>query len=162
HMTPAETAALARSGAVAGLCPITEANLGNGLFPAEDYVAAGGRYGVGSDSNVRIDAAGELRLLEYGQRLARRGRNLLARGEGRSTAAVPAAAAVEGGAAALGAPAGLTVGASADIVSLDRGHPSLAGRDGDLLLDAFVFAAGRGAVDGVWRRGEQLVEAGRH
>ncbi|MBB5705980.1 formimidoylglutamate deiminase [Sphingopyxis panaciterrulae] len=162
HMTAGETAAMAQSGAVAGLCPITEANLGDGLFPAEAFVAAGGRYGVGSDSNVRIDAAGELRLLEYGQRLARRGRNLLARGEGRSTGTDLYAAAVEGGGAALGAPAGLTVGASADIVSLDRDHPSLAGRDGDLLLDAFVFAAGRGAVDGVWRRGDRLVAAGRH
>src|SRR3546814_4237499 len=85
HITAGETAAMAQSGAVAGLCPITEANLGDGLFPAEAFVAAGGRYGVGSDSNVRIDAAGELRLLEYGQRLARRGRNLLAPGQGRPT-----------------------------------------------------------------------------
>src|SRR3546814_12287932 len=74
-MTPAESAAMAKSGAVAGLCPITEANLGDGIFPAGDFVAADGRYGVGSDSNILIDAAEELRLLEYGPRLARRGRN---------------------------------------------------------------------------------------
>src|SRR3546814_14337772 len=73
HMTPAESAAMAKSGAVAGLCPITEANLGDGIFPAGDFVAADGRYGVGSDSNILIDAAEELRLLEYGPRLDREG-----------------------------------------------------------------------------------------
>ncbi|MFN2259262.1 MAG: formimidoylglutamate deiminase, partial [Parasphingopyxis sp.] len=73
HMTDAETEALARSGAVAGLCPITEADLGDGLFPARHFLEAGGTFGVGSDSNVLIDAAGELRLLEYGQRLRDRG-----------------------------------------------------------------------------------------
>jgi formiminoglutamate deiminase len=162
HMTPDETAALAKPGAVAGLCPITEANLGDGLFPAEAFLAAGGRYGVGSDSNVLIDASEELRLLEYGQRLLHRGRNMLAGGEGRSTGADIYAAAVDGGAAALGVAGGLTIGASADIVSLDLGHPSLAGKTGDALLDAYIFAAGRSAIDGVWRRGERLVSGGRH
>ncbi|OWR01120.1 formimidoylglutamate deiminase [Sphingopyxis witflariensis] len=162
HMTPAETAALAGTGAVAGLCPITEANLGDGLFPAEAFLAAGGRYGVGSDSNVLIDASEELRLLEYGQRLMRRGRNMLAGGEGRSTGADIYAASVDGGAAALGVTGGLAVGAAADIVSLDLGHPSLAGKRDDELLDAYIFAAGRSALDGVWRRGEQVVSRGRH
>ena len=83
HMTAEETRALAESGAVAGLCPITEANLGDGFFNAASYAGA---WGVGSDSNVEITAPGELRLLEYGQRLLHRGRNLLARAEGRSTA----------------------------------------------------------------------------
>ena len=161
-MTPAETAALAATGAVAGLCPITEANLGDGLFPAEAFLAAGGRYGVGSDSNVLIDASEELRLLEYGQRLTRRGRNMLAGGEGRSTGADIYAASVDGGAAALGVRGGLAIGAAADIVSLDLGHPSLAGKRDDELLDAYIFAAGRGAIDGVWRRGERLVSEGRH
>ena len=86
HMTPQETSALAASGAVAGLCPITEANLGDGLFPAGEYFAAGGRWGVGSDSNVMIDASEELRWLEYGQRLGVRGRNLLAPSAGASAA----------------------------------------------------------------------------
>ncbi|MGL3822649.1 formimidoylglutamate deiminase [Sphingopyxis sp. R3-92] len=162
HMTPAETAALAATGAVAGLCPITEANLGDGLFPAEAFLAAGGRYGVGSDSNVLIDASEELRLLEYGQRLLRRGRNMLAGGEGRSTGADIYTASVDGGAAALGMTGGIAVGLPADIVSLDLGHPSLAGKRGDELLDAYIFAAGRSAIDGVWRRGEQLVSEGRH
>lgn len=162
HMTPAETAALARTGAVAGLCPITEANLGDGLFPVEAFLAAGGRYGVGSDSNVLIDASEELRLLEYGQRLTRRGRNMLAGGEGRSTGADIYVASADGGAAALGVAGGLAVGAAADIISLDLGHPSLAGKRDDELLDAYIFAAGRSAIDGVWRRGERLVSQGRH
>lgn len=162
HMTDAEAAAMAQSGAVAGLCPITEANLGDGIFPAEPFLAADGCYGVGSDSNVLIDCAEELRLLEYGQRLAHRGRNLLARGEGHSTGGDVYAAALRGGAAALGVEAGLAVGAAADIVSLDLDHPSLAGKCGDALVDAFVFAAGRGAIDCVWRFGDQVVRGGRH
>jgi formiminoglutamate deiminase len=161
HMTEAETVALARSGAVAGLCPITEANLGDGLFPAEAFLAAGGRYGVGSDSNVRIDATEELRLLEYGQRLVRRGRNLLAEAGG-STGGALYRAALAGGAQALGAQVGLRVGAPADIVSLDADHPSLATRSGDALLDGLLFAAGREAIDRVWRRGREVVTNGRH
>ncbi|HMP45253.1 MAG TPA: formimidoylglutamate deiminase [Sphingopyxis sp.] len=162
HMTAEETRALAASGAVAGLCPITEANLGDGLFPAPAFLAAGGRFGIGSDSNVLIDAAEELRLLEYGQRLLLRGRNIWARGEGQSTGMALYTGALAGGAAALGAPGGLAPGAPADIVSLDLSHPSLAAQADAQLLDAFVFAAGRGAIDGVWRFGEQVVSGGRH
>ncbi len=162
HMTDAETLAMARSGAVAGLCPLTEANLGDGLFPAGAFAAAGGRFGIGSDSNILIDCPAELQLLEYGQRLTRRGRNILAGEAGRSTAAQLHADAVAGGAAALGVTGGIVVGQPADIVSLDMNHPSLASRDGDAILDSFVFAAGRSAVDCVWRHGERLVTAGRH
>ncbi|HXW27173.1 MAG TPA: formimidoylglutamate deiminase, partial [Xanthobacteraceae bacterium] len=85
HMDAAETARLARSGAVAGLCPLTEANLGDGIFPAAAFLAAGGRFGVGSDSNIAIDAAAELRQLEYSQRLRERARNVLAARAGQST-----------------------------------------------------------------------------
>jgi formimidoylglutamate deiminase len=159
HMTPAETQGLARSGAVAGLCPITEANLGDGLFPAQDFT---GSWGVGSDSNVMIDAAEELRLYEYGQRLTRRGRNLLATGPGGSTGAALFTQALAGGARALGAPAGIAVGQSADLVSLDGDHPCLIGRAGDALIDGWLFAAGRGAIDCVWRHGAKLVSGGRH
>lgn len=162
HMTSNETRALAQSGAVAGLCPITEANLGDGIFPAEDFLAAGGVYGVGSDSNVRIDAGEELRLLEYGQRLSRQGRNMMAREAGQSTGGAIHRAALAGGAQALGTQDGLRVGQSADIVSLDANHPSLAARSGDALLDGLIFSAGRGAVDHVWRRGRVVVEQGRH
>ena len=159
HMTPAETDRLARSGATAGLCPITEANLGDGLFPARDYRGA---WGIGSDSNVLIDASEELRLYEYGQRLVHRGRNLLAPAPGTSTGAALFGQSLRGGAAALGAPAGIAVGHSADLISLDAGHPCLIGRSGDALLDGWIFAAGRGAIDCVWRHGVKLVSQGRH
>ncbi|MFB0872686.1 MULTISPECIES: formimidoylglutamate deiminase [unclassified Sphingobium] len=161
HMTAQEVRALAQSGAVAGLCPITEANLGDGLFPAPDYMAAGGRYGIGSDSNVLIDPTEELRLLEYGQRLSLRGRNVMASAAGHSTGSMLYTQALTGGAAALGVKGGIAEGAAADIVSLDMQHPSLLGRE-ETLLDAFIFAAGRSAVDCVWRYGEKVVTAGKH
>jgi len=161
HMSEAEAARLGASGAVAGLCPITEANLGDGLFAAAPFLAAGGVYGVGSDSNVLIDATEELRLLEYGQRLAAHGRNRLAP-PGGSTGGALYRAALAGGARALGAAAGLAAGAPADFVTLDTAHVSLAGREGDAVLDALIFAAGSRAIDGVWRRGRRLVAQGRH
>ncbi len=163
HVTEAETGRLAASGAVVGLCPITEANLGDGLFPAARFLAAGGVFGVGSDSNVLIDAAEELRLLEYGQRLNGRARNVLAQAGRASTGAALFTGALSGGAAALGqGPAGLREGASADIVALDAEHPSLVGRSGDAILDGWIFAARGGAVERVWRHGRKVVEAGRH
>lgn len=162
HMDAAEVTALAATGAVAGLCPVTEANLGDGLFPASAFLAAGGRIAIGSDSNVLIDMAEELRWLEYGQRLASRARNVMAPGADRSTGQALFDAALAGGAQALGAPAGLTAGNAADFVSLDADHPSLADRPAAAILDGFLFAAGRGAVDCVWRRGNKLVTGGRH
>ena len=162
HMTPQESDALAASGAVAGLCPITEANLGDGLFPAPRYVAAGGRWGIGSDSNVKIDAPEELRWLEYGQRLGEQARNVFAGESGTSTGAALYHSALLGGAQALGAPSGLVVGNSADFLTLDRDHPSLIGASTDSWLDGLIFAAGRAAIDGVWRRGVQEVTGGRH
>lgn len=162
HVTEAEIAGIAASAAVVGLCPITEANLGDGLFPAAPFLAAGGRFGVGSDSNVRIDASEELRLLEYGQRLTRRGRNLFAGGAGRSTGADLFAAALAGGAQALGVEAGLCVGQAFDAVSLDLAHPSLGGRAPEALLDGWIFAAGERSIDCVWRRGRRVVSGGRH
>ena len=163
HINATETERLARSGAVAGLCPITEANLGDGVFPAADFLAAGGTFGIGSDSNVLIDAAEELRMLEYSQRLTRRARNVLGRGAGRSTGGDLYRAALAGGGQALGATAGgLKRGRPADFVTLDRAHPALMARDGDALLDSWVFAGRHGGVDGVWRRGRQVVEGGRH
>lgn len=162
HTDAAEVTALAATDAVAGLCPVTEANLGDGLFPASAFLAAGGRFGIGSDSNVLIDMAEELRWLEYGQRLAARSRNVMAPGADRSTGQAIFDAALAGGAQALGAPAGLAAGNAADVVSLDAGHPSLADRPAAAILDGFLFAAGRGAVDCVWRRGDKLVSGGRH
>ena len=163
HMRGDETVQAARSGAVVGLCPITEANLGDGVFPAGEFLAAGGRFGIGSDSNVMVDAAEELRILEYGQRLVQRGRNLFAAREGASTGGDLYRAALRGGAQALGAGDGtLRVGGSADLVSLNAGHPSLASRSGDGLLDGWIFAARAGAIDCVWRHGRKVVHDGRH
>lgn len=161
HMTDAETKRLAASDAVAGLCPITEANLGDGVFPAQDYLGQGGRFGIGTDSNVRIDAAGELRLLEYAQRLTLRSRNLLAPAQGCSTGRALFDGALAGGAQALGQKShGLAQGVPADIVSFDPESPALAGRKGDALLDSWIFAGAR--PDQVWRFGRMVVEGGRH
>lgn len=160
HMTDGETDALARSGAVAGLCPITEADLGDGLFPARRFLAAGGAFGVGSDSNVLIDAAGELRLLEYGQRLRDRGRNLLTGEAQPSVGRTLFDGASKGGALSLGVPAGIAAGSPADMISLDAAHPSLAERTGNAILDSWIFAGA--PVDCVWRRGDRVVSGGRH
>ena len=161
HMTDHERTALVRSGATAGLCPITEANLGDGIFPAAAYLEDGGAFGIGSDSNVRIDATEELRLLEYGQRLQSQARGVLGRPERPSVGASLFVGAVHGGARALGVEAGIAPGRSADIVSLDARDPALVGRKGDALLDSWIFAS-RNAIDCVWRRGGKVVEAGRH
>lgn len=162
HMTERETHDMAHSGAIAGLCPITEANLGDGVFPAVDFRAAGGRFGIGSDSNVLIDAAEELRLLEYAQRLTRRERNVMARAEGAYTGATLYRDALRGGAQALGIESGLIPGHPADFVCLNSNSPALAGRSGDALIDSWIFAARGGAVDCVWRRGRKIVSQGRH
>ncbi|WP_058197041.1 formimidoylglutamate deiminase [Xanthomonas translucens] len=162
HVDAAEVQAIAASGAVVGLCPITEANLGDGLFPMRAFVAAGGRFGVGSDSNVLIDAAEELRLLEYGQRLQLRGRNVLAGDAAQSSGGFLFRSAAHGAAQALGVVQGLQVGAPADLVELDPAHPALCARNGDAWLDSWIFAARRGAVRSVWRNGRALVRDGRH
>jgi len=162
HMTAAETEGLARSGAVAGLCPITEANLGDGLFDGPRFLAAGGAYGVGSDSNVRIALAEELRLLEYGQRLRDRARNVWVAGEG-SVGRALYAGALAGGARALGRQVtGIAAGDWADLVALDGGSRALHGLDGDDLFDAWIFAGDDRVVRGVWSAGRHVVEDGRH
>ena len=162
HMTADETARLAASGAVAGLCPLTEANLGDGVFPASAFVAAGGRFGFGTDSNILIDARAELRSLEYAQRLTHRARNDLAP-EGGSTGRMLLEAATGGGAVALGqAAGGCRVGTSADLMSLDVSQPCFAGRVDDTLLDSWIFASSGAAIDCVWVAGRKLVEGGRH
>lgn len=163
HMNDDETASLARSGAVAGLCPITEANLGDGIFPAETYLSAGGRFGVGSDSNIAIDAAAELRQLEYAQRLARRSRNVLAGRAGQSTARRLYDAALTGGAQVLARRIGaLEPGRRADIVILAADHPDLAARRDDSWLDAYVFVGGGKMVRHVLVGGTTVVAEGRH
>ncbi len=161
HMTETETIRLAQSGAVAGLCPVTESSLGDGIFNGTIWRDAGGRYGVGSDSNIQIGAVAELRQLEYSQRLITRSRNVMAPAAGITTGRALFEASLGGGAAALGRTAGLRVGQPADIVALDAGHPSLMHRSGDGWLDGWIFATER-AVDTVWRRGAVVVRGGRH
>lgn len=163
HTTSDEVSAFAKTGAVAGVCPITEASLGDGIFPAREFLDAGGLFGIGTDSNVLIGAADELRQLEYGQRLKHRARNVLSGGAGRSTGRTLFDGALAGGARALAQPiAGLTPGARADIVTLDTAHPSLAGRRGDAVIDGWIFAAGSGAIDCVWTGGNKVVAGGQH
>jgi formimidoylglutamate deiminase len=163
HMTEPETRDLAASGAVAGLCPLTEASLGDGVFEGARYLAAGGRFGIGTDSNIQVDAAAELRQLEYGQRLMRRERNVMTTGAGESTGRRLFAMALAGGARALAQAIGsIAVGRRADIVVLDADHPDLASRSGDEWLDAWIFVIGRAAVQTVLVGGETVVEHGRH
>ncbi|MBB4349777.1 formimidoylglutamate deiminase [Aliirhizobium cellulosilyticum] len=158
HLTAQEVANMAQSGAVAGLCPITEANLGDGTFAASAFLAKGGRLGVGSDSNVLISLSGELRQLEYSQRLAHRARNVIAAPNG-STGRRLFDAAIYGGAQALATKAGLVAGAPADIVALDIGNASYLAEDS--LLDNWIFG-GDLTVESVWASGNKQVVNGRH
>jgi formimidoylglutamate deiminase len=163
HMTADETHRLAASGATVGLCPTTEADLGDGIFPLLDYAAARGRFGVGSDSNVGTAPAEELRWMEYAQRLARRKRNLATHGEGASIGAELWRQALAGGAAALAQPVGaLAPGSRADFLVLDSGHPTLTGLDGDAILDGLVFGGGTAAIAGAMVGGRWRVRDRRH
>ncbi|MBT8169450.1 formimidoylglutamate deiminase [Phaeobacter gallaeciensis] len=162
HMTSDETRDMAKSGAIAGLCPITEANLGDGPFNGVEYLAAGGAFGVGSDSNVRISLTEELRLLEYSQRLRDLGRNVIIPGEG-SVGDVLYLGAAEGGAQALGRSAGrIEVGALADLVAIQTDTPALLALREDQILDGLCFAAGDDVVSDVWSAGRHQVQNGRH
>jgi formiminoglutamate deiminase len=162
HIDEDETRDLARSGAVAGLCPITEANLGDGVFNATDYIRAGGRYGIGTDSNVSIGVAAELRQLEYAQRLRERERNVCAP-PGASCGRTMLEAIWSGGAQALRRNSGkLAPGAAADILTFRADHPTLAGKADDQVLDAWIFSAGNPLVDCVWSGGLKVVAGGRH
>ncbi len=162
HMDQGETRDLARSGAVAGLCPVTEANLGDGIFNGADYIRDGGRYGVGTDSNVSIGVAAELRQLEYAQRLRERARNVCAP-SGASCGRTMLEAIWLGGAQALRRNSGkLAPGALADILTFRADHPTLAGKVDDQILDAWIFSVGNPLVDCVWSGGLKVVAGGRH
>ena len=164
HMTPDEYARAAASQAVAGLCPLTEANLGDGIFDLPRWEQGGGVWGIGSDSHIGVNAAEELMMLEYSQRLSTRQRNVAASGEHPHVATHLMARAVQGGAQAAGrAVGGMAVGQQADLVTLNSGHFALAGLPIAEQLDAHVFASSRtSAIDNVWVGGRQLVRDGRH
>lgn len=162
QMQPHETVGLARSGAVAGLCPITESNLGDGIFDGVRWFDEDGRIAIGSDSNIRIALAEELRTLEYSQRLRDRSRAALA-SETQSTGRRLFDAAVTGGAQAAGrGQGGIAPGNWGDLVALDGDAIDLAGREGDAILDAYVFAGDDRMVSSVWSAGRAVVREGRH
>jgi len=162
HMTEEETRAMAASGAVAGLCPVTEANLGDGPFNGPTYLAAGGAFGVGSDSNVLISLTEELRILEYSQRLRDLSRNVLVVGEGSVGQALYCGAA-KGGAQALGRDAGeIALGKLADLVAIDGQSPALCALRPEQFLDGLVFAAKDHLVTDLWSAGRHKVQNGRH
>lgn len=162
QMEEHETLALAKTGAVAGLCPITESSLGDGIFDGVRYLNAGGVIGVGSDSNIRISLSEELRTLEYSQRLRDNSRAALAT-EQKSTARRIYDAAAKGGAQAAGRDAGrIEVGALADLMALDGSAVDLIGRTGDTILDTYIFAGDDRMVRDVWSAGRHVVTEGRH
>ena len=162
HLKPAETRRLAASGAVAGLCPVTEANLGDGIFDGRHFLDAGGRFGVGSDSNIRISVADELRQFDYSQRLRDRLRAVLA-DPGGSVGAKLYGDALVGGAQALGRQSGaIETGQWADLVALDLDADGFGALGPEAALDAWIFSAGNRAVSDVWSAGRHCVRGGRH
>ncbi len=162
HMTAQETAALAKSGAVAGLCPITEANLGDGPFNGPEWLAAGGAFGIGSDSNVRISLTEELRTLEYSQRLRDIARNVMVAKDGSVGQFLYVGAAL-GGARALGRKSGqIGVGSLADLTAIDLSHPTLCALRPDHILDGLAFAAPDTVITDLWSAGRHQVKEGRH
>jgi len=163
HLTETEAAQLARSGAVAGLCPTTEANLGDGLFPLAAFLDAGGRLGIGSDSHISISPVEELRWLEYGQRLLSRHRNIAARQQGDSVGETLWRAALSGGSLASDMPIGeLRADARADLLVLDDHSPLLAARDTRSLIDSFLFSGNTPLVRDVMVGGRWQVRDFRH
>lgn len=163
HTNESELERMTRSGATVGLCPITEANLGDGLFPFGDFLARGGLWGIGTDSNVRIDFLEELRLLEYGQRLLYQARNIGATDSQPDTGTSLLSGALTGGARSLGLQVGrIEPSYLADWVVIDPNHPSLIGRPEEWLLSALIFAGDDSMIQRVRVTGEIVIEQGHH
>ena len=163
HLNDEEVKAIARSGAVAGLCPTTEANLGDGLFPLRAFIDAGGRFGIGSDSHVSQSPVEELRWLEYGQRLLHQRRNVAFVPQQRDVGQYLWQAALRGGAQAAGRKVGaLETGLRADLLVLDDSHPNLDGVRDEEVLGRFLFCGNDNLVRDVLCGGRWVVQAGRH
>ncbi|WBU60825.1 formimidoylglutamate deiminase [Paracoccus albus] len=163
HLSTDETRRIASSGAVVGLCPMTEANLGDGIFPARDFQQAGGAFGIGTDSHVSVSVAEELRMLEYSQRLRDQARNCLAGSEGRSTGRSLFEGALAGGHRAAGVGSGhIAVGAPASWVVLDDKNPFIATAAQDQLLDRWIFALGDSAIRDVYVWGRKVINNRHH
>jgi len=162
QMTPSETTSLAKTGAVAGLCPLTESSLGDGIFDGVRWMSSGGKIAVGSDSNIQISLSAELRLLESTQRLRDHSRAALAT-QTASTGRRLFDAVLQGGAQAAGRGSGrLETGEWADMLALDSHHVNLEGLTGDTSLDSFIFTGGTGMISDVWTAGRHMVKAGEH
>jgi len=163
HINRMETWMIAHSRAVAGICPTTEANLGDGIFPLGLYMRGEGRFGIGSDSHISVSPVEELRWLEYVQRLRREMRNVTANARERHVGVRLWQAALAGGAQAMGRKVGgIAAGNRCDLVALDGNHPLLFGRDGGMLVDSFVFAGNQNLVTDVVVGGQHIVSEGRH
>ena len=163
HANADEVKRMAKSRAIAGLCLTTKANLGDGIFPAVDFLAQGGRLGIGSDSHVSLSVVEELRWLEYGQRLRDQRRNRLYRSDQPMVGRTLFDAALDGGAQALGQPIGrLEVGKRADWIVLDGNDPYLATATEDGILNRWLFAGGDRQVRDVLVNGHRVVRDGRH
>ncbi|ORJ50045.1 formimidoylglutamate deiminase [Kluyvera intermedia] len=163
HADAYEVTKMAHSGAVAGLCPTTEANLGDGIFPGVDYLAQEGRWGIGSDSHVSLNVVEELRWLEYGQRLRDQRRNRLIAQEQTRVGDVLYLQALSGGAQACGVPVGqLSVGYRADWLVLDNQDPYLAAATDNALLNRWLFAGHVGQIRDVYVGGVARVVDGVH
>jgi formimidoylglutamate deiminase len=162
HMKDDEVQRLAATNAVAGLCPVTEANLGDGIFPGSQWLAAGGAFAVGTDSNVNISMVEELRLLEYGQRLREMSRNVMISETG-SVGAFLYRQAAKGSAQALQRNAGVIAeGKLADLLAINSQHVSLCALSENALLDGLCFASRPGMITDVWSAGRHAVKAGQH
>lgn len=156
HLTPAEIRGIARSGATVAICPTTEANLGDGLFPLREYLAANGAWGIGSDSHISVSPVEELRWLEYGQRLNTRHRNIAVREGSPSVGETLLRDAASSAADATG------FATMDDAVTLDDDAPQLAGAAADDLIDHWIFSGNRNLVDRVEVAGRTVVEGGKH
>ncbi len=162
QMTETETRGLALTGAVAGLCPLTESSLGDGIFNGVTWGEAGGKWGIGSDSNILISLKEELRTLEYSQRLITHNRAVMATPE-KSTGRVLFEGACQGGAQAAGRDSGaIKVGQWADLMAFGGDATDFIGRSGDNILDTWIFAATDAAVSDVWAAGRHVVQDGAH
>lgn len=162
QMQDHEIRALARTGAIAGLCPLTEASLGDGIFDGVTWAQCGGGFAIGSDSNIRISLAEEMRQLDTSQRLRDHSRAALATDQ-HSTGRRILQDAARGGAMSAGRGSGkIAVGEWADLLALDMSHLDLTGLRGDTVLDSFAFAGDRSMVADVWSAGRHMVQGGRH
>ncbi|CAG8998655.1 MAG: 8-oxoguanine deaminase [Candidatus Celerinatantimonas neptuna] len=163
HLTGEELSTLAKSGAIAGLCPTTEANLGDGIFPCRTYLNQGGAIGIGSDSHISTCFIEELRWLEYGQRLLEQQRNCLADETTPSTAERLLNEALLGGAKSLAQPIGkLAVNSRADWLVLDLDEPWLNCSPGTHLMDTWLFALKSPAIKDVMVAGRWSLKNGIH